>query len=128
MVRDIACVKCNTNLGWLNEFYRDSSQIQREGLFSLLQNSIKLKDEDSQKLERWVEQNVGPMYNDLESSDSDATDFAESDTDDLENYGGAQPNAGNIGQYQRIQFLNSNRNLFRRVNLIPPPRQQPAQQ
>ena len=47
---------------------------------------------------------------------------------DLENYGGAQPNAMNIGQYQRIQFLNSNRNLFRRVNLIPPPRQQPAQQ
>jgi len=112
MVRDIACVKCNTNLGWLNEFYRDKEEQSKEGTYSLLQCSIILKDEHSQKIERWFERNL------LDSSATDS-DLTDSDQDEeLDNYGGEQPNAFNIGRYDAIEFLNTNRNLpmFRRLH------------
>jgi len=129
MVRDIACVKCNTNLGWLNEFYRDKAEQYKEGTYSLLHCSIILKDENSQKVnERWVDRDL------LDGSDVTDSDITDSDPDeDMEE----QPNAFNIGRYEAIEFLNTNRNLpmFRRLHIRqfgaggaapPPPAAAPA--
>ena len=72
-------------MGWLNEFYRDKEEVgiilnflilknkfqqSKEGTYSLLQCSIILKDEHSQKIERWFERNLL----DSSATDSDLTD------------------------------------------------------
>jgi len=113
MVRDIACVKCNTNLGWLNEFFREKAEQCKEGTYSLLHCSIILKDEHSQKVnERWVDRDLLDSATDSDITDSDPDE-------DLDAYGDEQPNAFNIGRYEAMEFLNTNRNLpmFRRLHI-----------
>ena len=97
--------------------------------------SIILKDEHSQKVnERWVDRDLLDSATDSDITDSDPGEilfclnflfFKKSQMqlsfsdEDLDAYGDEQPNAFNIGRYEAMEFLNTNRNLpmFRRLHI-----------